>query len=84
MLGDEAIQRRIGNEAVFDHFRQAGTQFAQGQTAQQPYVRIDRPGLIERACQVLSHGQIHRHLAAHTGIDLRQKGCGYLNERYAA
>ena len=47
-------------------------------------VAYNKAWLVERANQIFSLGNVYRGLAAHRGVNRREKCGGYLNEFYAA
>ena len=67
---------RVGDEAHLDRLGKAVGKVPLRQRAQHVAVDEHRPGLVERADDVLDAGKVDGHLAAHRRVDLRQRGGG--------
>ncbi len=72
------------DQAVFDHFRVAGGEFARRQRGEAAGVGEHQRGLVEGADQIFAVRGIDAGLAADRGIDLRQHGGRNLHEIHAA
>ena len=71
---DPVEEVRVEDDAVLDHFRQAGAQFALGQRVEGVEVRDHATRLVEGADQILAAGVVDRGLAAYGGVHQREQG----------
>ena len=74
-------ERLVQNQAVLDDFRHARRELPLRQARERVCIREHRDRLMKRADHVFRLRVVHRRLAAHRGIDLRQQRRGDLHKR---
>ena len=75
---------RIGDDAVFDHFVQAGTELTTRQGFEHDRIGNDQAWRVKRSDQVLAERVIDAGLPADRAVDLREQGRRHVHDRDAA
>ena len=83
-LGDVVEIRGVGDHAVLDRFRQAGTQMLRRQRAQHIQVGNDGRGLMKSTDEVLARWRVDAGLTANRGVDHGEQCRWHLDEWQAA
>ena len=76
-------QRGVADEAVFDDLRHTAAQLAFRQRGKAVRVYDHQRRLVKGSQLVLPLRKVHRRLAAHGAVHLRQQGGGNLHQRHA-
>jgi hypothetical protein len=84
VLLQKAEKRLVIDDAVFHDLAQSGGNFPLRQAFHEVQIDEYRIRLVKAADEVLAQRMIDGHLAADTGVDLREQACRHLHERDAA